>query len=120
MQRNPDRYPLYAQFAGMLYWTCPNCGHLNKTRLLPGRWTIRCSIGPCQRLCVLGLLLYHAPIGRQHNQPGDPPDAQITATPPTEHTNSEPTDNPQPMLIAKPMGKRKPYRPVHRTEPLPV
>jgi hypothetical protein len=113
--RNPDPYPLRAQFIGMLYWTCPLCGRLNRTRMSPGCWTIHCKAPLCRRLYSLGLQFWHPSPGQRSALPGDPPDAMITATPPpaSETDVATRTDPAEPMPAAVDRGTRRIYQPAH-------
>lgn len=45
----------------MKHWQCPNCGHLNRTRVnATDGWKVRCRHANCQRTYVVGEIFYEA------------------------------------------------------------
>lgn len=117
-KRFRDRFPVFIQIAGIVTWTCPRCGRVNRHRLAPGQFGIRCRGSHCRRAAVLGFLYYTpiqaGPIGGL-NLPGDPPDGLILDALPDQVDAAEQTSS-EPMLQAQYAGDRKPYAPVHRVK----
>jgi hypothetical protein len=73
--RRKENFKIRAQFAGMLYWTCPKCGHLNSTRLAPIVWRVSCGASGCGRQLMVGLNFYYIAPGL--GGLGIPPDGVV-------------------------------------------
>jgi hypothetical protein len=50
---------LFARTVGMKEWLCPNCGHLNRSRVnaITG-WKVQCRDAHCQRVYIVGEVFY--------------------------------------------------------------
>jgi hypothetical protein len=71
-----DNFIVRAQLAGMLYWTCPKCGHMNKTQVKPGTWKAQCGASTCYRWIMFGLQWH--PIEPGTSKHAIPPDAVMS------------------------------------------
>jgi hypothetical protein len=61
----PDdvRYRFRARTIGMEEWVCVYCGTLNRTRLRPQSFVVRCINAECRRHTGLGRIAYLLPAG---------------------------------------------------------
>jgi len=71
------KFTLRARFTGVVDWTCPWCGHLNRYRVDRTGWRIRCKAKPCRRWFGYGLVL-HSLSPLQHSGRGSMPPPDIT------------------------------------------
>src|ERR1700722_17594354 len=78
--RRAQRFLIRARFEGMLYWTCPLCGGVNRRRLTPTEVRLRCTKSGCGRRLMVGLIFYDVAPGPAGI--GFPPDVFIPAEDP--------------------------------------
>ena len=71
----PKRPEICVQIIGQIYWTCPDCGHLNRNRLAPGCNRVRCTNGECGTRFMTGMNFYRMGYGGKSR--GEPPDSYI-------------------------------------------
>ena len=58
----------FARFIGTLYWDCPSCSHMNRSKTHARTYSLQCD--HCKTLWLLGMTVWKKPPGR-HRVPRD-------------------------------------------------
>jgi hypothetical protein len=58
---------LFSRTVGMKEWLCPNCNHLNRSRVNAiNGWKVQCRDSHCQRVYIVGEVFYEPCAGLQN------------------------------------------------------
>ena len=60
----PQKFLIRAQFVGTLNWTCPSCGGVNRKRLDPCNYRIKCRKTGCARKLMVGMNFHNIAQGQ--------------------------------------------------------
>lgn len=76
-KRQTRQHLPHVNYSGVQYWTCPDCGHINRDRFHYGAKRARCAESSCRGWFMFGHVIYRMALGSPIRNEAMPPDCVI-------------------------------------------